>query len=466
MVSVPVIVAYGNEFEIGTYEEFLTGEIQNISVIADIGDGAIILDKVDGKYPKHGEYLSQIIDVPSFEYMVMSWNSDTPENTYVEVEARVLVNHFDKYNLFIQTWSNWLSWGKWSPFIKRSSASINESGAIARMGTDELIIKGLKGETASKVQLKVNLHTNDPYVTPSVRYLHGSLKNSKKMILKQFKDEIDVSNLNKAIPTPAYSQMITNPKTSNSICSPTTITMMLNRFGENLLPDEVAQGSCDKEYGFGNWTFATAMAGSFGYKSFVDYTTIEGLKREIYKGYPIGLSVRYTNDPTKLDYTYIEGSPGTTPGHLLVVRGFETIDGVEYILVNDSYGPDDKTVARRYKLEQLDKAWASRAAYIIHDKVINSGTAHILRIEARLVPTELANEYKVFANNGNINVTNFIGVIAYTLDNDITFKYISNDSKNSLTFLSEEIENPDLKVYVITDIGKVYVANMENNIWV
>jgi hypothetical protein len=453
------IVAFGNEFEIGTYDEFLLGELDNnTALISDIGDGAITLKAVDGKYPTEGEYISQIIDVPNFEYMVASWNSDTPEGTYVEIQAKVLVNHFDENNQPIQTWTEWLSWGQWSPFIVRASADTN--GILAETSVDELIVKGSHGETASKVQMKAILRTDNPLVTPTVRYLHGTLKNTMNPISKEFKENIDVTNLNKNIITPAYSQMIRCPRIKNSICSPTTITMIMNRFEEELLPEEVAQNTYDNNYGFGNWAFAMASTGSYGYKSYVDYTTIEGLKREIVKGYPVGVSVKYSNDTTNTKYPYVEGSPGVTGGHLIVVTGFETINGVEYVLVNDSYAPDNETVSRKYKLDQFEKAWSNRVAYIVHDKELNAGSDHTMRIEAKLVDTDVANEYKVYVNDANIDVQNFGGTIAYTFDDDLTYKYFPKiTDKNSLAFSCEDIQNPKLKVYVITDMGKVYITS-------
>ncbi len=452
------IKAYGNEFEIGTYNEFLTGQMNNISLKDNIGDGALTLKAVDGKYPTNGEYISQIIDVPNFEYMVASWNSDTPEGTYVEIQAKVLVNHFDENNQPIQTWTEWLSWGQWSPFIVRASADTN--GILAETSVDELVVKGSDGETASKVQMKVILHTDNPLVTPTVRYLHGTLKNTMNPISKEFKETIDVTNLNKNIITPTYSQMIRCPRIKNSICSATTITMIMNRFGEKLLPEEVAQNTYDDNYGWGNWAFAMASTGSYGYKSYVDYTTIEGLKREIAKGYPVGVSVKYSNVATNTKYPYVEGSPGVTPGHLIVVTGFETIDGVEYVLVNDSYAPENETVSRKYKLDQFEKAWSNRVAYIVHDKEVNAGSDHTMRIDAKLVETDVVNEYKVYVNDVNINVQNFGGTIAYTFDDDLTYEYFPKiTNKNSLTFTCEDIKNPKLKIYVITDTGKVYITS-------
>lgn len=458
------IESYGNEFEIGTYDEFMTGtEFNNTTITNSVGDGAITLDKVKGDYSSEGSYVSQIIDVPNFEYMVLSWNSDTPPGTYVEVEARVLVNHFNENGESVQTWSDFLSWGKWSPFIERKSDSRTDN--LAKISVDELVIRGSEGETASQVQLRVKLHTDNPKVTPVVRYLHGTLKNTldEQSIPKVFKDEVNTENLDKRIDVPKFSQMIRDPRTANSICSPTTITMMMNWMGEELLPEEVAQNTYDNKYGFGNWAFAAASLGSYGYKAYVDYTNVEGLKQEIAKGYPVGVSVRYSNKPG--DNYYIEGAPGYTPGHLIVVTGFTTINGEEYVLVNDSYAPENETVARQYKLEQFERAWVSKAAYIIREKEANAGKEHTERIKAKLVETDVQGEYQVFVGDENINVQDFGGSIAYTTDGNNmefdqrTYKYFPKiKDKNTLTFTEEEINSPHFALYVITDIGYVYVA--------
>ena len=462
-----LVESYGNQFEIGTYDEFMTGvEFHKTEATNRSGDGGIVLEKERGRYPSDGYYISQEIDVANFEYMVASWNSDTPPGTYVEVEARVYVNHFDEDGNPIQTWSGWVPWGKWSPFMERSSASTYTDNLVYT-SIDELVVRGSKGETGSKVQLKVNLHTDDPKVTPTVRFLHGTLKNtlSGQAIEKEFKDEVNTDNLNKILDIPKFSQMIRDPRSSNSICSPTTIVMMMNSMGQELTPDEVAQNTYDFSYGYGNWAFAAASMGTYGYKAYVDYSNMEALKQEIAKGYPVGMSVRYTNDPNDTSQPYIEGAPGYTPGHLIVLVGFETIDGVEYAWVNDSYAPENETVLRKYRVDQLDNAWTSRAAYIIREKEANAGKDHTKRIKADLVETDIPGEYQVFVGNENINVYNFGGRLEYTTDGNTmefdqrTYKYLPRLAKNSLTFTQEEVNSPHFTLYVITDTGYVYVAN-------
>lgn len=459
--------SYGNEFKIDTYEEFDTDKEGLINVICN-KNGSVTLNEVneDGG---NGEYISREIEVPNFEYMVVSWNSDTPEGTTVEIQAKVLVNHYEKdksgKDIEVKTWTDWLSWGEWSPFIQRASVSPDDE--LAYISVDELTIKGSKGETASKVQLKVIFRSNN-LNKPTVRMLHGTLKNTLKgqAIEKQFETTLNESDWDKNIETPSLSQMIRDPNIANSICSPTTITMIMNGSGEKLLPEEVAQNTFDFNYGFGNWAFAMASAGSYGYEAYVDYTTIEGLKQEIEKGYPVGVSVKYSNDIKNSSYPYVEGAPGVTGGHLIVVTGFEIgEDGKEYILVNDSYAPDNETVSRKYKLKQFEKAWSKNTAYIIHEKEEGAGYASTKRINAELVATESPDAFQIMVEGEIFDINNFNGTLAYSLSNDennfnsMEYNYFQElTNTDTLKFVESELSAP-LKLYVITDYGYVYVIN-------
>lgn len=461
------IKSYGNEFKIDTYEDFDTGK-EGLNNVIRNENGSVTLNEVNDE-GGYGEYISREIEVPNFEYMVMSWNSDTPEGTSVEVQAKVLVNHYDKdksgKDIEVKTWTDWLSWGEWSPFIQRASVSPDDE--LAYISVDELTIKGSSGETASRVQLKVIFRSSNSN-KPTVRMLHGTLKNTLKgqAIEKQFESALNESDWNKNIATPAMSQMIRDPNIANSICSPTTITMIMNGSGERLLPEEVAQSTFDFNYGFGNWAFAMASAGSYGYEAYVDYTTIEGLKHEIAKGYPVGVSVKYSNDSKNTSYPYVEGAPGVTGGHLIVVTGFEKdAEGKEYVLVNDSYAPDNETVSRKYKLKQFERAWSNNTAYIIHEKEEGAGYASTKRIDAELVADESSEAFKIMVDDEVFDINNFDGTAAYTFNDDqdnfnnTEYNYINNfTNMDALKFPKNELSSP-LKLYLITDYGYVYVIN-------
>lgn len=452
---------FGNEYEITNFNGFYCENLKNIVVNESICDGALELISDNGSYVTEGSFISPEIQVPKFEYMVLSWNADTPEGTYVEAEARVLVNHFDESGNNIQTWTDWLSWGKWSPHIDRKSESTDLP--LAKVVTDELKIKGTSGETAEVVQIKVTLHTDNKEVTPILRYIHGSLKNTLEgqSIKKIIDKEIDENKIYRTIKIQNFSQSIRCPKISGSICSPTTMTILLNRLGEDLLPEEVAHSSFDSNYGFGNWSFATAIAGSYGYKSYVDYTTIEGLKAEISKGYPVGVSVQYSNEKND-KYPYIEGVTGCTPGHLMTICGFLKRGEDEYVVVNDSYAKDNESASREYKVEEFKNAWKN-VAYIVRDKVTNAGTSPTRRLKAELKPSYKNGMYELYYNNSRVDMTEFNGCIMYTLDDGETFTYLCKDESFSPIEISSEIvENSNFKLYVIFGYGKVYVVDNAN----
>lgn len=455
------INVFGNEYEIRKFNEFTCENLKNVVVNESIGDGVLELNCENGKYVSEGYFISPEIQVPKFQYMVLSWNADTPEGTCVEAEARVLVNHCDESGNNIQTWTDWLSWGKWSPHIDRKSESTDLP--LAKVVTDELKIKGSSGETAEVVQIKVTLHTDNKEVTPILRYIHGSLKNTLEgqNIEKIINKEIDENKIYRTIKIQNFSQSIRCPKISGSICSPTTLTILLNRLGEDLLPEEVAHNLLDSNYGFGNWSFAAAMAGSYGYKSYVDYTTIEGLKAEISKGYPVGVSVQYSNEKND-KYPYIEGTTGRTPGHLMTICGFAKHGEEEYVVVNDSYAKDNESARREYKLEEFKAAWKN-VAYIVRDKEINAGTSPTRRLKAELRPNDEKGKYELYYNNSKVDMTGFSGCIMYTLDDGKTFTYLCEDeSFGTIDVSSEIVENPNFKFYVIFGYGKVYIVDNAN----
>jgi uncharacterized protein YvpB len=352
-----------------TYKDFDKGSFDSVIMTNDL-KAEITLDKKDTSYVESGTYTSDIIYTLPFQYLILSWNADTPVGTAIKIEAQVLVNK-DGNSL----WSSWLSFGTWCSEAKRSSASKTDSiDELACIDTDTLKIKGSSGETANAVRYRITLSTSDSKTTPTLKLVAGTIRNSQPS-----EDAPDTSsslpeinNLNKELNVPRFSQMLRDPKIAGVICSPTSMTMMLNYYGLNLVPEETAAGVYDKEYdGYGNWPFNTAFAGSKGFKAYVSYfSSIYDLKREIYNGHPLAVSVKYRNSPD-IDATLpvIHGAPiKKTNGHLIVVCGFTKEADKEYIIVNDPAAAGDEAVRLKYLLEEFDTAWktSGRVAYIVH----------------------------------------------------------------------------------------------------
>lgn len=438
-----------NLFFINTYEDFLLGNLENLSIDKNIGTGAIVLSSNNNKYIEYGIYTSQVINLKTFKRLLVSWNCETPKGTWIEVQARAFISYYDDNKNSTYEWSDWLSFGKWGTHIKRSSKSPDSH--LAKISTDEFIIKGNYTDTASKIQIRALLHTENTNVTPSIRQFVISYKDNTPRL-----KNIEIPS-DKIIDVPSYSQYIRDKNIGSVICSPTSITMLLNRRNENLIVEETAWSCFDYDYeAFGNWLFNVAFASSLGYESFVEYGNLKSLKREIYSGYPVAVSVKYTNDINNLEYPYIENAPITTAGHILVVRGFEKKDGIDYVVVNDPAGKSNESVTRRYKLSEFESAWhrGSNIMYIIHDKEVEINNN---RIEASLeLKNNKENLYSVLVNDTYLDLSSdFVKTILITYDNGLTFEYLVPYNNH---YLALENKNKCI-IYIIGSDGFTYVCN-------
>lgn len=353
-------------------EAFGKGEFENVVM----EEGSLVLEQSAGRHVFCGCYTARPQRFAPFRHLVASWNADTPEGTVVEVQARVCCQG---------KWSRWLSFGRWSPFIKRSSFS--ERGTLADMETDTLVVQEQKG--AETAQLRAYLYTNGESASPRLRLLAATVRP-----LRWEKQE--GRPVQRKLYLPAYSQLVRDPAIAHDICSPVTVAALINRWGEDALPEEVARACYDAEYqGYGNWAFSMAVAGSYGYRAYVAYLDLAGLREEIRRGYSVGVSVRYSNDPetaAKEKLPYLEGAPGTTHGHLMAVHGFEKKDEVEYVLASDSAAASDQTAQRSYRLDQFLQAWHGNVAYIVHP-LRGGGRDRPQRLQTQLRPTETPGEY-------------------------------------------------------------------------
>lgn len=359
---------------------FAGGTFDNVTYI----DGALRLDHPSGRYVQAGCYTSPQLSAPAFSALVASWNTATPAGTAVEVYARVLVG---------DEWSAWMSYGKWSPFLRRASLPVKRpKGADAYLDTDQVRVCAPEGGTA--FQLRISLYTNDTGITPAAFLLAASVRPLR------WQREQGEPLYRRSIPVPAYSQTIRNPRIGPVICSPTTITMLMNRWGEDLLPEEVAHANYDYTYrGNGNWSFTAAIAGCYGYECYVAFMDLAELKKEIKNGFACGVSVHYADTSGHADarsLPLIEGTTGTTDGHLMVVRGFETDeDGTEYVLCNDPLARSDADAERRYLLEQFARAW-NGITYVVHGKSNARAAAAPVRMMGEVRKTPLAGQYALY----------------------------------------------------------------------
>lgn len=397
------------------------------------------------------ESLAELYTLKPFNNLILSFCADTPRGSTVEIQARV--------RLLDGTFTQWFSWGIWSPFADRHS--INAQDDYAVMDTDTLRLK--EGRLADTVQLRILFTANDQGEKPVVRRVILASKNTQQVSEEPLSACEDVY-----VQTPCYSQMVRDPRIGHVICSATTISMLLNQKGENVLPEEVALHNYDSAYdGCGNWSFSTAIAASYGYDAYVRYATLDDLVEEIKRGNAVGISVHYANTPDHPKHPYIEGAPCTTPGHLLVLCGFQTAsNGSQYAIVHDPAAPDNGSVERLYPLEAFLAAWNNRVCYFVRKEEQDGCTRYIpSHIPARLTRTETAGQCALEANGKVIalpcregfpaSVAAFLCARKGEKDADCDYAYGQITPQGLVTLP----EGNALGAHLITNHGDVYEVN-------
>jgi hypothetical protein len=164
-----------------------------------------------------------------------------------------------------------------------------------------------------------------------------------------------------AVRVPALSQVAEDPAIALRICSPTSVAMVLRYWGRPAtaaaVAAEVFHADTDR---YGIWPAAIRAAAAQGVAGYLlrfpDWTAAAWcLSRRI----PIIASIKYTAGE-------LGGAPvEATTGHLIVLTGYE--DGV--VLANDPAAPTADAVPRRYRRDELTRAWLERRGigYVLFD---------------------------------------------------------------------------------------------------
>ena len=365
--------------------------------------------------PMEGVLLLEPVETPeAFNDLVASWNAQTPAGTEVEVYGRLRVDG---------RWSAWMSWGTWGTHVKRACPDQEDGLVWANSYWDggDSSINVKDGKTADAFQLKAVLRAcSEAKAMPILTLLAATWKNTNdpnwraKCENPQSREGLTVLPPRVLLDTPAISQKRRDPDYGGVICSATSIAMQLNHCGLNVLPEETT--FLCQDYGFGgtgNWSFTVACAGAYGMESYACYMDFADLKAELAKGYPVGLSVKYSWRDD-MDVPLLTNSSVTTHGHLIVCTGYffsEELSETVYYVNDPAGGFDLSSGPREYRESQLDKAWQRRMVYIVHrrdaeESICPAADAKLCdapfrRIEASLVPVPGKPGFYDLMANGN-----------------------------------------------------------------
>ena len=346
------------------------------------GESLVLEDGCD-----EGEYLSPEIHAPLFENLVCCWNADVYPGGWTETQARVYLPQK-------ACWSPWGSWGQWSPYQERHnhSGKYPEAEPLIRMNCD--ILEPVP-EAAAALQIRVLLHRAENGTSPRLRRVTAALRNRKLAEIPSREGTVPELPERCVLNTPACSQIIRDPEIGGCICNPTTISVLLSDRGTQVLPEIMALSTVDLIEGFGNWTYVAAGAGMYGYRSYARFGDLDSLREEIAAGRSVGVSVHYANTREKAEQRglpYLEGSPCTTAGHILTVRGYDP----EYIYVSDSAAGSDEGAMLCYDREEFLRAWDGRLYYHIDSVPECAGTEPVFSM-AELKKDE-QDQYEIIYN--------------------------------------------------------------------
>lgn len=430
----------------------------------EFADGAFRLAQYAGCYMQSGSYTTPEISAPAFRALIGSWNASTPIDTSVELQVRVGAG---------ETRSEWMSFGTWSTFRRRES--LPHQGThddLATLSGDIVHINRLQG--ADCFQLRICLATDDIHSTPFVHLFSASVD-----LIEQVRSNGDALH-HRCVPVPAYAQMNRDPHICGELCSAVSITMLMNRWGEDLIPEEVAHALYDFSTGYHNRCFISAVAGSFGYECYSVFADIADLKKEIKAGFACGVRLSCADTPEASAATglpLLEGSIDCADGRFVVVCGFETAeDGTEYVIVNDPHCSNDSEAQRRYRMDQFNAAWHGEA-YLLHSKEQARVIAPPERVSAELRPTEFSCEYALYLRGERLSLPvdfcekdgRCTGTVCYTVRDDHAyatsahkrFYYTSVSDSGSLILDTENLPaGTKITAYLIGEHGRMAVADL------
>lgn len=342
-------------------DEWSAGESKRVAVNES---GQLVLDDPPSRqrYPRSGTWTSPEIatDFPITQ-VLPSWNLDTQPDSGVKFFIR-------SRDARSGDWSPWLyigSWGKTSPFDK-------DKITFAHGEVDIDFLKLKRPADAYQMRAVLQSFDVDGASNPAIRKLtmvySGPIADEQKRaeLARPIQIEGDWA---RTLDVPFFTQADAPPALKPQICSPTSVTMVLNYRGDTSAMVENALAIYDPDYGiFGNWGRAVAYAGQRGFDAYLDrIRTWDQVKAYIAKGQPIIASIRFESG------TFPSNVMDQTNGHLVVIRGL-TPEGDA--VMNDS-ASKAKGQGVVYRSEELARAWLRHGgvAYIIRPMEEKTGNS-------------------------------------------------------------------------------------------
>jgi hypothetical protein len=337
-----------------TNEAWVSGQMEGVEVSASDADSIVMVMPERPRFPARGRWISPEIetDFPATEF-IPSWNALTPPDTGVTFDVRVRMAATGE-------WSPWLYMGQWGRTLQSPYRRISFDKGEVHVDILQLT------EPANAFQIRASLLSWD---------LNREAKASLQRLAMVYSgppgpldgpaveaDAGPAERWARDLGVPFRAQRWEDPAIGGSICSPTSVSMVMEHWGVSRPTLENAMAIYDPDYGiFGNWVRGTQRAGELGLDAWVDrFRSWEKVKETIATGQPIIASIKFREG------TFPSNVMNSTSGHLIVIRGM-TPEGD--LIINDPASPD-RGNGIVYKADELAQAWfdVGGVGYIIRPR--------------------------------------------------------------------------------------------------
>ncbi len=303
--------------------------------------------------PFRGVHTSRVImaEFP-FNDVVPSWNVDCPRRAGFIVEIRL-------HSADRDCWTPYYYFGTWgtaeSPPTKIQH---DDHGDV-----DPDYFRSIN--RFDRLQYRIHLYSPRRGPLPVVKRFALAYSNTLNDadLARRFRKTVDPGSKEKwarRLPVPFRSQKWEANEVRGSICSPTSVSMVLEYYGVKLPTPRVYELVYDEEFKlYGNWPRAVQTACHFGVPGYIErFGDWNAIKRHIAAGRPLIASILVEKGQLR-NAPYRE-----TKGHLVVVTGF---DGKGNVCLNDPAATTAEQGITTHPIEDVEKVWFGHGgvAYVL-----------------------------------------------------------------------------------------------------
>jgi len=348
--SIPIdslVQIRGSEgFSGGAFEESVLDEAKGVVHLAS--------DEKTGKFALRGCYITAVMGVNfSVKEIIPSWNIVTPAGTAYLVELRVSGDG--------TLWSPWFHMGRWGSKIPGrepvKKVLRNKWGAVKVDYFTPL-------RECRFLQWRISLFSIKGLSTPVISLFtcaaSSECGDSGISLRKPPERKMDGSLWKKTLTVPYRSQGSEDSSIAGEICSPTSISMVMDYWGIKKATRDMARLIYDPDYKmYGMWWRGVQGASQYGLEGWVQYfRNWEDVKSWIAVDQPVIACISF-------DTGMLNGSmTPASDGHVIVIAGFDEKGNP---VCNDPAGRDRESGVVTYDSRELAKAWFDKGGvgYII-----------------------------------------------------------------------------------------------------